>query len=582
MTQTAELTASDGEAIDSFGGSVSISGNTVVVGADDAAIGNNALQGAAYVFTESSSGWTDMTQTAKLTASDGASYDAFGCSVSVSGNTVLVGADRATAVANTSGGTSDVQNGPGAAYVFTEPVTGWTNMTQSAKLTASDGQDNDSFGDSLSLSSNTVVVAADAAAIDGNSQQGAAYVFAAPPAVTAVFDGFETGNFTALPWLLSTVGDGANWSVQSSTVYAGNYAAESGGVSSSASNSTLSLTLTLTSAGELSFWRKTVAASDSGSLIFEIDGTPELQLSGSMPWQQSYFWVSAGTHTFAWIYVNSGDPAGADSAFLDNVAFTPGTSLTVDGTGSGNVFSFDASGSSIVTALNGEIHAFASGEFTTYDFQGAGGSDDIASLTGSASGNSVSIYTRGTGQLTNSSAGYTVNVAGMASIVAIGHSGDTAQFFDAADNDTFYAYADYDPSGKQLAGMYGPGYSDAASGFGTNIGTNVGTASEGASDMAGFFDSPGNAADTPTRPRALARTSDSRPTAAAIWPFSTTRWATPPTMHTPITLAAANNWPVCSATDRPQLPLQRLAPQLTQPGRSWRAWVGGIWAMLRA
>ena len=56
-TQTAKLTASDGAADDYFGCSVSISGNTVVVGAHDATVGSNSDQGAAYVFTEPGSGW---------------------------------------------------------------------------------------------------------------------------------------------------------------------------------------------------------------------------------------------------------------------------------------------------------------------------------------------------------------------------------------------------------------------------------------------------------------------------------------------------------------------------------------------
>ena len=44
------------------------------------------------MFTEPGSGWANMTQTAKLTASDGAAGDCFGYSVSISGNTVVVGA----------------------------------------------------------------------------------------------------------------------------------------------------------------------------------------------------------------------------------------------------------------------------------------------------------------------------------------------------------------------------------------------------------------------------------------------------------------------------------------------------------
>ena len=110
MTQTAKLTASDGMADDNFGDSVAISGNTLVVGALNATVGGNPAQGAAYVFTEPSSGWADTTQTAKLTASDGAAGDCFGCSVSISGNTVVVGAVSATVIGD--------NVGPGAAYVF--------------------------------------------------------------------------------------------------------------------------------------------------------------------------------------------------------------------------------------------------------------------------------------------------------------------------------------------------------------------------------------------------------------------------------------------------------------------------------
>ncbi len=166
MTQTAELTASKGSASAWFGCSVAVSGNTVVVGAKWAIVGTNALQGMAYVFTEPAAGWTNMTQTAKLTASDGATNDYFGFSVSTSGNTVVVGADQATYLTATG-------PGPGAAYVFTEPASGWTNMTQTARLTASDGVPGDAFGSSVSASGNTVVVGASGA----NGKQGAAYVF---------------------------------------------------------------------------------------------------------------------------------------------------------------------------------------------------------------------------------------------------------------------------------------------------------------------------------------------------------------------------------------------------------------------
>ena len=165
MTQTAKLTASDGASSDQFGYSVSISGDTVVVGAR----AHDGYRGAAYIFEKPVGGWSNMTQTAKLTASDAAASDVFGHSVSISGDTVVVGAD------------GDTDNGfkSGSAYVFEKPVGGWSNMTQTAKLTASDGGAYDQFGVSVSINGDTVVVGADSDSIYV-LETGWAYVFEKP------------------------------------------------------------------------------------------------------------------------------------------------------------------------------------------------------------------------------------------------------------------------------------------------------------------------------------------------------------------------------------------------------------------
>ncbi|MCH7591151.1 MAG: S8 family serine peptidase, partial [Planctomycetes bacterium] len=129
-----KLLASDAAVSDFFGGSVSVSGDTVVVGArlDDCAVGSNC--GAGYVFRFDGTSWV---QTAKLTASDAVVGDQFGNSVSVSGDTVVVGAK-----------TDDCAAGDhcGSAYVFEKPATGWVDMTETAKLTASDAAGSDFFG----------------------------------------------------------------------------------------------------------------------------------------------------------------------------------------------------------------------------------------------------------------------------------------------------------------------------------------------------------------------------------------------------------------------------------------------------
>ena len=86
--EEAKLLASDGVASDWFGKSVSISGDYAVVGATDDDDNGNA-SGSAYVFKRTDTSWV---QEAKLLASDGAAFDVFGWSVSISGDYIVVGA----------------------------------------------------------------------------------------------------------------------------------------------------------------------------------------------------------------------------------------------------------------------------------------------------------------------------------------------------------------------------------------------------------------------------------------------------------------------------------------------------------
>ena len=138
-TQTAELTASDpNPGNDRLGTSVAVSGNTIVAGAPNHSIGSSSDQfeaGAAYVYASPGGGWANATQTAELTASDGPG--ALGYSVAVSGTTIVAGAPSQV-------GCSD--SGQGAAYAFSEPAGGWTNMTEPAAFTASDGSPVDALG----------------------------------------------------------------------------------------------------------------------------------------------------------------------------------------------------------------------------------------------------------------------------------------------------------------------------------------------------------------------------------------------------------------------------------------------------
>ncbi len=111
-SQQALLKASNTGSGDFFGSSVSVSGDTVVVGAngeygggsgvDPASNDSARLAGAAYTYVRSGSTWSPLSY---LKASNNGAFYEFGLSVSVSGDTVIVGAPR--------------EGFGGAAYVFT-------------------------------------------------------------------------------------------------------------------------------------------------------------------------------------------------------------------------------------------------------------------------------------------------------------------------------------------------------------------------------------------------------------------------------------------------------------------------------
>jgi hypothetical protein len=167
-TQQGRLQASDAATSDQFGYSITLSsdGNTCAIGAyaDDNSGGIDA--GSVYIFTRSGSTWT---QQARLQASDAAPSDYFGSSVAISsdGNTCAVG----SILDNNSGG-SDA----GSVYIFTRSGSTWS---QQARLQASDAAPSDYFGSSVAISSdgNTCAIGAYADNNSGGSDAGSVYIF---------------------------------------------------------------------------------------------------------------------------------------------------------------------------------------------------------------------------------------------------------------------------------------------------------------------------------------------------------------------------------------------------------------------
>jgi trimeric autotransporter adhesin len=187
--------ASNTGAGDTFGFSLALSGDTLAIGARgeaSAATNVNSNQadnsafyaGAVYVFVRSGITWV---QQAYLKASNTGAYDAFGSSLALAGNTLVVGAPGEASAATGINGNqgNNTASNAGAVYVFVRSGTSWM---QQAYLKASNTGSGDRFGSSLALSEGTLVVGAPGEAsastgVNGNQADnnadsaGAVYVF---------------------------------------------------------------------------------------------------------------------------------------------------------------------------------------------------------------------------------------------------------------------------------------------------------------------------------------------------------------------------------------------------------------------
>ena len=143
MATEFKLLASPPLPIEDFGSAVAVGLDTAVVGAPTAGLG----PGAAYIFVQNGSGWT---QQIRVSASDETWRDAFGAAVAIDGDDLVVGAPE--------GGDED----RGRAYVFHRSGSSWSE--QGLMLEASDATPYGTFGRSVSINGDYIIVGANNAA----------------------------------------------------------------------------------------------------------------------------------------------------------------------------------------------------------------------------------------------------------------------------------------------------------------------------------------------------------------------------------------------------------------------------------
>jgi len=159
------------QAWEAFGISVALDGNILVVGALDRDQGGATDAGAAFVYERSGSVFTLINT---LSAPLPAMSDKFGSKVEVIGNTIAVSAVRRD---------SRTAEDTGTVFIYERGRGG--NFSLSQTIVANDAAEDDIFGTGIALFENNngsrrLVVGAEGADISGNNNAGAAYVFDAP------------------------------------------------------------------------------------------------------------------------------------------------------------------------------------------------------------------------------------------------------------------------------------------------------------------------------------------------------------------------------------------------------------------
>ncbi len=285
-TQTAELTSTDPAQGQSIYWGMAISGDgRTIAAASPTSVVNGTQQGAVFIFSEPAGGWANETQTATLTASDGHYGSSLGGGSTTYSDAVVGMSSDGSVVA----APEYVGGGDWVICVFTEPSGGWTDETETARLDASPSSSNIDLGASLALSGDgsTIVAGAPFITVNGNSGEGAVFVFTEPitgwanETQAATLTDFLGAQYEEFGTAVAVSGDG-------STIAAGSPGSESPGevlVFSSLPTGGYGLLETLTAPGsatsEAMLGSSVAVSSDGSSIAVGAPGTESDNVSNT-------------------------------------------------------------------------------------------------------------------------------------------------------------------------------------------------------------------------------------------------------------------------------------------------------------
>lgn len=138
--------------------------------------------------------------------------------------------------------------------------------------------------------------------------------------VGLIVEDWESGDMSAYPWVTN---GNANWQIDNTIFYEGNNSVRSGDIGDN-QTSNLLLDYDVMVDNEISFFVKVSSESGYDYLQFYIDNTMVDEWAGEVNWTQVSYPVTAGQHTFKWVYDKDGSvSSGQDCGWIDFIVLPP-------------------------------------------------------------------------------------------------------------------------------------------------------------------------------------------------------------------------------------------------------------------
>ena len=137
------------------------------------------------------------------------------------------------------------------------------------------------------------------------------------PKIGEIIEDWESGDFTNFDWQVDA---SSPWEIVTTNPYEGLYCAASGNIGDNESTS-FEIEYEVMGDNTIKFFKKISTENNYDYLKFYIDSDVKGEWSGTVAWSEEEFEVSAGVHTFKWVYEKDySSTGGSDKVWVDYIS----------------------------------------------------------------------------------------------------------------------------------------------------------------------------------------------------------------------------------------------------------------------